>query len=53
LIRSESLQYAEKRLGADPEPYWTFTSFNGDPVKIARGEVFLSGMKVDPKVGPL
>lgn len=52
LLRSESLDYAERRLGGSP-PTWSFRSFNGNDVLIFDGRVVVDGDSVDPKAGPL
>ncbi len=53
LLRSESMDYAEKRKPGNTAPVWRFTSFNGDDVIITAGEVLVGGVSVDPKAGPL
>ncbi len=53
VLRTESLEYAEKRKPADTAPYWSFTSFNGDDVVISDGLVLVNSVAVDPKLGPL
>ena len=53
LLRSESLDYAEKGLPGNTAPVWTFTSFNGDDVVVFGGKVLVNSVQVDPKAGPL
>lgn len=50
LLRTESLDYAEKAKGVGgAASSWTFTSFNGNTVRIESGKVTLNGSVVDPK----
>ena len=53
LLRSESQDYAERRLPGNTAPIWTFTSFNGNAVTIYDGKVLVNSSPFDPKSGPL
>ncbi len=53
LLRSESVDYAERRKPDGSSPTWSFRSFDGDDVLIFDGRVVVNGSDVDPKAGPL